>query len=211
MSMTENKTDGVRLAYGLKPGKPAIFEAETLSLLNRDGSLYREPEISAYDDLDNHYSREAVEILAENGIYLEGESFLPENIIAQKDFFILFINTMGYYVPDERNDEFIEEMYAYLLRQEIITEDEINYSSPVERIDAVKYIIRGLVYEKVAMIDKIFSQGFADVDETYPELRGYVAIAKGIGIVNGFGGSFYPESHLKRGDAAIMIYNRLSQ
>jgi Zn-dependent metalloprotease len=211
MSIRENETGEVRLVYGLKPMKPAILEAEKLVLLNQNGSLYKEPEVSAYEDLKDHYSQEAVETLAENGIYLEGDYYRPDESITQKDFFILFIHTMGYYVPDERDDEFIEGMYAYLLRQEIIAKEEINQEAIVKRIDAVKYIIRGLGYEKVALLDEIFSKGFADVDESYPELRGYVAIANGLGIVEGHAGSFYPESRLKRGDAAIMIYNRLSQ
>ncbi len=211
MSIRENETGEVRLVYGLKPMKPAILDAEKLVLLNQNGSLYKEPEVSAYEDLKDHYSQEAVETLAENGIYLEGDYYRPDEAITQKDFFILFIHTMGYYVPDERDDEFIEGMYAYLLRQEIIAKEEINQDTIVKRIDAVKYIIRGLGYEKVALLDEIFSEGFADVDEAYPELRGYVAIANGLGIVRGHAGSFYPESQLKRGDAAIMIYNRLSQ
>ncbi len=210
-SFTENSEDEARLVYGLKAEKPAILDAEKLILLNQNGDIYKEAEISAYDDLEDHYSKEEVETLAENGIYLDGESFRPNDAITQKDFFILFIHTMGYYVPDVRDEEFTLQMYDYLVREEIITKDEIDYDAPVMRIDAVKYIIRGLGYESVALLDKIFAEGFADVDEAYPTLRGYAAIANGLGIVKGYGGSFYPGSNLKRGDAAIMIYNRLSE
>jgi len=210
-SVMIDSEDKVKLAYGLKAEKPAILDAEKLVLLNQSGDIYREVKISAYDDLEGEYSKEAVETLAENGIYLEGESFNPRDAISQKDFFLLLIHTMGYYVPDQRDDEFITQMYDYLVSQEIIAKNEIDYDSPLRRVEAVKYIVRGLGYEKIALLENIFSQSFADVEKAYPKLRGYVAIANGLGIVRGYDGKFNPEAYLKRGDAAIMIYNRLRQ
>ncbi|PLX29444.1 MAG: hypothetical protein C0604_09835 [Clostridiales bacterium] len=212
MSFMEGEAGtAILLAYGLKAVKPAILEAETLDLLNNDGSPYKEPVTKKYTDLEGHYSKGQVETLAENGIYLQGESFKPDQLISQKDFFLLLVHTMGYYVPDERDDDFIERMYEYLVREEIIYREEIDREAPVDRIDAVKYMVRGLGYEKVASLGKIFVQEFPDVDGDYANLRGHVAIAAGLGIVNGYEGLFHPGKPLKRGDAAIMVYNRLSR
>jgi len=212
MSFMEGEAGtAVLLAYGLKAGKPAILEAETLELLSNDGSPYKEPVDAKYTDLEGHYSKGQVETLAENGIYLQGESFKPDQIISQKDFFLLFVHTMGYYVPDERDEDFIDRMYEYLVREEIISQEEIDLGAQVERIDAVKYMVRGLGYEKLASLGKIFVQEFPDVDGEYACLRGHAAIAAGLGIVNGYEGLFHPGNSLKRGDAAIMIYNRLSR
>ena len=101
-------------------------------------------------------------------------------------------------------------MYEYLVREQIIAQEEIDLGAPVERIEAVKYMVRGLGYEKLACVGEIFVQGFSDVEEDYASLKGHLAIAAGLGIVDGYDGLFHPGDSLKRGDAAIMIYKRLS-
>ena len=58
----------------------------------------------------------------------------------------------------------------------------------------------------------IFEPAFSDDNQITPGYEGYVAIAKGFGIVNGSPGNlFEPQSELTRADAAIMIYNYLAR
>jgi hypothetical protein len=52
--------------------------------------------------------------------------------------------------------------------------------------------------------------GFNDQGSIDPELIGYVAIAKGMNIIGGSGGNFYPKNSLTRAEAAVMLYNRLN-
>jgi hypothetical protein len=61
----------------------------------------------------------------------------------------------------------------------------------------------------VAEIRGIFNINFMDGDSISPELYGYVAIASGLGIVNGNGANFMPKKNTTRGEAAVMIYNYL--
>ncbi|NLZ90417.1 MAG: hypothetical protein GX918_00695, partial [Clostridiales bacterium] len=57
----------------------------------------------------------------------------------------------------------------------------------------------------------IFVTGFKDQGSISPELVGYVAIAKGLGIVGGSGGYFNPRASLTRAEAAVMLYNYLTR
>ncbi len=61
---------------------------------------------------------------------------------------------------------------------------EKNPEAAVTREDAVKFVIRSLGFqETTADIKGIFVTGFKDQGSIGPELVGYVAIAKGLGIV----------------------------
>lgn len=201
----------IRLVYGLKPQKPAILEAETLEVLNADGSLYREPAKIVFEDIERHYARQAIEALAQNGITEGGTAFRPEENIKQKDFFLMFIHTMGYYVPEEKDETFYKNMYSFLVREEILSAEDIDYDAAVTRAEAVKYLVRGMGYERLALVPGIFVVDFKDLQAASPGFLGYAAIAKGLGIIEGYGGNFQPTEALKRGDAAIMIYNRLNR
>ena len=70
-------------------------------------------------------------------------------------------------------------------------------------------MIRALKYDKVADLKDIFNCDFLDKDEIDADLIGYVVLAKGFNIVNGYGNYFRPKEELKRGDAIIIIYNSL--
>ena len=202
---------GIRLVYGLKPSKPAILEAESLALLNPDGSLYREPVEVAYSDLESHYARKAVEALAEAGIAPEGPLFRPEAFITQKEFLLLAIHGMNYYMPQDPTEEDLQRMYGYLVREGILEASEKAPDARVRRSDAVRWLVRAMGYGELAEVRTIFVDRFEDVALTEPAFKGYAAIAEGLGIIRGFDGMFKPLESLKRGDGAILVYNQLSR
>ena len=102
----------------------------------------------------------------------------------------------------------IEEIYNYLVNSEVMTQEEINPEGTVTREDAVKYVLR-FWDTKFAEIPGIFYCEFADIDQITPELFGYAAIAKGLGIINGSDGNFHPKALMTRGEMAVIIYNCL--
>lgn len=204
----------VQLVYVLKSGKPYNIDAFTGALLDYRGREYKEAKLPRYTDIDECFAKNQIMALAEYGIYLEGSEFKPNTPIAQKHFFILLSKVLdGYYGPivkADSSDKEIDEMYNYLIRQGIVKPGEKAPDSTVTREEGVKFIIRALNYDEVADLKGIYKTSlFKDVDNINPDLLGYVAIAKGLKIINGNNGYFYPKNNLTRAEAAVIIYNYL--
>jgi hypothetical protein len=66
-----------------------------------------------------------------------------------------------------------------------------------------------LKYEKLAKVSDIFVLDFKDSDKISSELKGHVAITKGLGIMNGSSEMFGPKENLKMQEAALIIYRAL--
>jgi hypothetical protein len=203
----------ILLVYGLKPGKPVNFDAYTGQMLDYNGKPYKESDAAVYTDIDGHYAEEQITALAEYGISLQGSEFLPDSFILQKDYLILIARAFSYYYRDSRQDEQkeLEQLYNYLIMEGVIKKEEKAPESFVTREQSVMFMIRALKYNKVADLSGIFTTTFKDEKAIDPALIGYVAIAKGMGIVSGAGGYFYPTDNLTRAQAAVMIYNYLNR
>lgn len=202
----------VQLVYALNPNKPLFIDANTGVLQNYDGAEYKEPEKIEYTDIKGHFAEKQIMVLADNGIYLEGKEFKPSEAITQLDFMKLLSKTLNYYGPvilEKTTGAEVDELYAYLQREGIVKEGEKQPTQTVTREEAVKYIIRALKYDKVADIGSIFNIQFEDKASISAGLSGYVAIAAGLGIVNGDGVDFEPARNVTRGESAVMIYNYL--
>jgi len=202
----------VALVYTLDPNKPLFLEANTGSLLNQDGSTYKETVKVNYSDIKGNAAEKQIMVLADNGVYLEGAQFMPNSAITQKDFLTLLSKTLSYYGPvisAKSTGKDIDELYAFLQREGIVKTGEKAPDSAVTREDAVKFLIRALKYDKVADIQGIFNISFKDKASISPGLSGYVAIASGFGIVDAKSAKFNPKAKMTRGESAIMIYNYL--
>ena len=104
-------------------------------------------------------------------------------------------------------------LYKYVSARGIIKSGEAQDENlPCIREDGPKYIIRALGYEDIAQMTDIFAAGFSDSADITPGMEGYIALAKGFGIIGGNPDStFAPKEPLTRADAAIMIYNYLTK
>jgi hypothetical protein len=200
------------LVYSLDANKPLYIDAISGALLNYNGTEYKEPEKIDYTDIKGHFAEKQIMVLADNGIFLEGKEFKPNDSITQLDFMILLSKTLNYYGPDitpKSTGKEVDDLYAFLQREGIVRDGEKQPAQTVTREEAVKYIIRALKYDKVADIGSIFIVEFKDKASISPELTGYVAIASGLGIVKGDGTNFSPARKVTRGETAVMIYNYL--
>ncbi len=213
MITKEGQTTGkTALVYMLMPGKPLYIDAVTGNVVYRSGEEYKEATKVSYTDIKGHFAEKQISVLAEFGISLDGSEFRPSEEITQKDFLSYLSKTLNYYGPvltEKSSKKDIDEMYAYLIREGIVTEAEKMPDSSVTREEAVKFVIRALRFDKVADIKGIFSVSFKDKASISPDLYGYVAIASGLGIVKGNGADFQPKRNIKRGETAVIIYNYL--
>lgn len=161
-------------------------------------------------DITGHYGEMHINILIENNVIKsENVLFRPEEYITQAEALEMVAALKGYNIP---RPIVFENLFSYANGNDIIDFEEKNPDSVINRQTAVKYIVRALGYKEVAEIGDIYKTGFADEWQISDGFMGYVAIAKGLGIVNGNGnGYFNPEENVKRADFAIMIYNYLSK
>ncbi|MGI6777351.1 MAG: S-layer homology domain-containing protein [Acetivibrionales bacterium] len=205
----------VQLVYALKLGKPYDIDAFTGILLNYNGEEYKETKVPEYSDIEHCFAKNQIMALAEYGIYLEGTQFKPNEHITQKDFFALLSKVVDrYYGPvikSGSSEKVIDDMYNNLIRLGIVTSEEKAPGVPVSREDGVKFLIRALNYDEVADIKGIYKSIFKDEGQMNPDLTGYIAIASGLGIVNGNSGYFRPKDNVTRAEAAVLIYNYLQR
>jgi hypothetical protein len=200
----------IRLVYSVKQDKPAIFDAFSGEILDGSGKPFVEKKAVEYTDIDGHFAENQIAALAEYGISLPGTEFRPGQNIAQKDYLRLLAKAMGYYGSFD-DDKGLEDLYNRLIRERVITKEEKNPDGAVTREEAVKFLVRALGYQDVADIKGIFVTGFKDQGSIDPALVGYVAIAKGLGIVGGSGGYFNPKNSVTRAETAVMLYNYLTR
>lgn len=200
------------LVYSVKRDKPANIDPKTGGLLDYNGKPYKEVLIEEYKDIDNSFAKKQIGVLAQYGISLPGDEFNPKAEITQREFLYLIGKAAYPYWSFSMNDlnRLDKNLYELLMREGIVKEGERNPDSIVTKEEAVKYIIRILGYDRVADIQDIYTVPFIDVDNITPDLKGYVAIAYGLNIVNGNKGYFNPTSKLTREQAAIVIYNYLN-
>lgn len=204
---------GLLLAYTAENtavwGVDAISGELLKSQENTDGGLQ-------YNDMEGNPYAAVVMRLASYGIGFTGGSFKPDAQLTQEDALILILSATGRkYIPrplSEDSGESSDELYNAAYSLGILTREEKNPAKPVTRAEFVKYLVNALGYKEVAVLPGIFSAGFKD-DKTIPAgLMGYVAIARGIGIIRGDqNGMFRPNDISTRVMAAIMLHNCLSR
>ncbi len=156
----------------------------------------------AYDDLAGCYGKQQIETLAEYGIGFPGASFKPTAKLTQKDALFLFLSAVGYSSEDE------EDIYRMAYNYNFLTEDEKDPDKLLSRAQLIKMLIGATEYAPAAELTDIFDCGFNDDYRIPAEYYGYVAIAKGLGIVRGdLKGNFNPDNIVTCQDAAIILYN----
>jgi len=209
---TENNSE-IILAYALDSRKPHTLDAFTGKILDYDGKEYKEYKGVKYTDIEGSYAKMQINVLAESGILPEVTEFRPKDVIVQKEFLSILSKTLNYYgvvITENSTQQEIDNLYAYLVREGIIKQDEIAPNAPVTREEGVKYIIRAMKFDKVADLRELYKEStFADRDQITPNLEPYVCLATGLKIINGYNKTFSPRAGLTREAAAVMIYNYL--
>jgi len=179
-----------------------MIHPETGNRIDQDGKEYKEEQgIPVYTDIKGHWSESVVNQLKENGYYLAGEKFMPNNKISQKEFLI-------YLYPYYRDYE-EDEMYEILIKDGILKKGEENPNAALRRQEAAKLMIRFLHLEIAAEHPELFQTVFKDnVEYSY---KGYAALSKGLGILSeDKNGKFNGKNMMTRAEAASSIHRLLN-
>ena len=165
--------------------------------------------IPNYNDISTHYAREKIERLAEYGVGFASDSFLPSKQLTQIDLIELLVSANGwgrYYIMDEEN------LYEQAYQMGILKPTDKNPEKRITRSEMVKTVIAISDYAQAAALQGIYNCGFADDASIAKSDYGYIAIAKGIGMVQGDqNNQFNPSLYITRAEAAVMLYNFLDR
>jgi hypothetical protein len=187
----------------------------------------------AYDDLGGNPYAPLINKLASFGVGFPGGKFLPDARLTQLDALILIESTTGRkFMPIPLDSARVDvsgvsadskiapvaytsetdDIYSTAYAMGILTPDEKNPSKLVSRAEYVKYLVNALGYQEIAALKGIYDPGFKDDDAIPAGLIGYVAIGRGLGIVNGDNtGRLKPNDTATRTMAAVMLYNCLNR
>lgn len=164
--------------------------------------------IPQYTDTDNHYAHKEIDELRKYGIGFDGGSFRPDDMIKQGEFLSLLSSVFSGNTPIILKENYdFSQAYSFARRRAIIDEDDISEDAVLTREKACIMFVKALGYDDIAKFDDIFITSYSDVTNS----AGYIAILTKLGVVSGDGnGKFLPDKQLTRAEAALLIYNYLS-
>ena len=200
----------LKLAYKFDAGKGAYgVDAVTGEALCHPTAV--SPKLN-YSDLGQSYAQKEVSALAEYGIGYAGGKLRPRDLLTQRDLIGLLMSATGVRINDGIDDEMADYLYSLAYGYGMLTEAERNDNAYVTRSEVVRRLISATEYASAAKLSGIYKTGFADDSAISENLKGYVAIAKAIGIVSGdTNGYFNPAKNMSRQDAAILLYKYMSK
>ncbi len=197
------------------------IDAFSGKLLNYEGYELDAVQSDFYETIKGNPAEKELSILAFQNIIDTG-SFKPDREITYMEILRMLVNAKGYrpYATRDqlelqfKNVDKKSENYPYLLeavRYGIIENKpvEIKLDAKVTREQMAEWIVKLLKYEKLAKVKDIFVLNFKDSDMISGELKGHVAIVKGLGIIDGSPEMFRPKENLKMQEAALIVYRAL--
>ncbi len=214
-----------KIVYTLKQKQSRSYsgniDAFTGKFINYDGQEIVPGKNNFSEMIKGNSAEKELSILAFQGI-IDTNSFKPDNDITYMELIKMLVNAKGYRPYTARGTEELlfknvskkDENYLYLLeavRYGIIENKpvELKLDAKVTREQMAELVVKLLKYDKLARVKDIFVLGFKDSDMISSELKGHVAIVKGLGIMDGRSEMFGPKESLKMQEAALIIYRAL--
>lgn len=197
------------------------IDAFSGKLLDYQGNEAGAAQVDFYEAIKGSPAEKELSILAFQNI-IDKASFKADRDITYMELLKMLVNAKGY-SPDSIIEQFELQFknidrqnknYPYLVeavRYGIIDNKpvELKLDAKVTREQMVELVIRLLKYEKLAKAKGIFVLDYKDASEINSDLQGHVAIARGLGIVDGASDMFKPKENLKMQEAALIIYRAL--
>ncbi|HYF81812.1 MAG TPA: YcdB/YcdC domain-containing protein [Clostridia bacterium] len=214
-----------RIVYTLehkqKKNSSRNIDAFSGKLLDYEGNELGAVQNNFYETIKGNPAEKELSILAFQNI-IDTRSFKPDSEITYMELLRMLVNVKGYRPYSTRDQLELQfknvdkksENYPYLMeavRYRIIENKpvELKLDAKVTREQMAEWIVKLLKYEKLAKAKGIFVLDYKDADEINGDLKGHVAIAKGLGIIDGTSEMFGPKENLKMQEAALIIYRAL--
>jgi hypothetical protein len=184
-------------------GVDYLIDAAGFAVLGTGGKPYREAFAAAYGDIAGHWAESMILALLENGYYIEGTEFRPNEAITQEGFLRYL------YAPEQRYYDTTDAFYRMLADRGVVNADERDPSAALTRYDAAKLAAHHLGMRRIAVHPEVFANPFKDDIKT--EYGGYATIAWALGIMRGdAAGNFNGARVLTNAEAAAVIFQILT-
>lgn len=178
----------------------ARFDAKTGEKVDYEGEPITEGTKGFYTDVAGHPYEEAITNLYNSGIYLEEAELHPDEPITQGEMLRLLLQATSWY----------EEESAYDDAKELgMIDEEKDTNKKLTKAEGIYYLVNAMGYRDVAQLSKIYKYPF-DETKVKEEMKGYIAIAYGLGYIKD-GKSFDPAQSLTKAEAMQMLYIALLQ
>lgn len=180
------KESTARLVYNVNPestvSRISALEGVEANYSGEPTEILYEGEIS---DISSHWAQRDIKLLRDLAIIKNEELFRPDEAITKAELEAMVNAVCGIYKAQQDD------------------------SATVTRLDAIKYAVEGLGYGKVASLSGIYKTDYADKDTIPENSLGYLAIAHGLGIVDGDANvnTVRPNDTLTRAEAARLVCN----
>jgi len=198
----------VRLVYSMPTLYFGMLDSETGEPIDYDGELVTPNWVkTSFDDLVGHPSREAVELLAEYQV-VDGVAgkFMPDAPITNKDMIAMLVHLYDRSQMDAGVDQYYQAARTHgILRRG----ENPAPGATVTREELARYLIQSAGLSQAAKFGEIYSLEFTDAEEIATDLRGYVALATALGLLEPIEGSFAPQAPVTRGEAAMAVVQLL--
>jgi hypothetical protein len=211
--MLKSKQSPYPYMYGnidAKTGKIVDYRGEELNNKNSFSEKIK----------DNPYEKE-LNILAFQGI-IDSKTFDANKQITKMDMITMLVNARGYrpYMLREVQDlrftdiKKDDENYKYIqmaVRYGIIKNEAVAFKADqkITRETLAQMLINSTPYAKLAESKGIFTLNYSDTKSISPDKYGYIAIAKGLSIMDGTQNVFNPKAYVTMTELAITLYNTL--
>ena len=179
----------------------AKFDAKTGKKVDYDGEPLAEGATGFYTDVEGHPYQQVITNLYNSGIYLEGPKLHPDDPIAQGEMLRLVLQATAWYENDE-------SAYEDAKKLEIIDEEK-DTNKKLTKAEGIRYLINAAGYKDVAQLSQIYKYPF-DETKVEEEMKGYIAIAYGLGYIKD-DKNFDPGQSLTKAEAMQMLYTCLVQ
>jgi len=161
-----------------------------------------------YTDISRSFAKKEIEALAKYGVGFYADEFKPYAGLTQKDLVIFLLSAGGYTIEyDTVTEEDLEWIYSSAESLGILKRSQREPERKITRAELCRILITMSGYGKAAELPGIYICGFSDDALISDSDYGYVAIAKGLGIIKGdLAGAFKPYNTVTRQEAAVMLY-----
>ncbi len=183
---------------------------------------WSEEELSLpYTDLAGSYAQKEIETLASYGVRFYGvEEFLPRAKVTELDMLLLMLSARGTKLDygeyagyaQAGDEEALRWIYSEGYAQGFVSSREQDPFRSVTRTELCRCFVGLSGLSEAAALPGIFRTGFTDEDSIPEADLGCVAIAKGLGVVQGdLDGAFRPADTATRQELAVMLYRYLDR
>jgi len=184
-----------------------MMDAKTGEFLDWQGKpLKEQPRPYSFKDIAGNFAEEEIKLLGQAGAFGEyKDQFKPdENVNLESLLRAMIVAKNGAWSNSDLTDE---ELLKYVQEQGWLKESA-SLNDQVTREFMAKLVVRMEQLEKVAQMEGIFQVPYDDIANDSENL-GYIALAKGLKIVNVEGNHFEPAKKVTRAEAAYAIVKAL--